>query len=76
MINAVIFSLLLAGTPVNNSCPPIKIINETLTWNENDGRVLRSTIRRCPVKYPDSPCLKKFWKKEEMTYWALCGRSR
>ncbi len=60
----------------NIGCPPVKIINESSTWSEIDGRMLRSAIRRCPVKYPDSPCLKRFWKKEELTYWALCGRSR
>lgn len=63
----------LLGSVVNSSCPRIEIVNETRTWVETDSRSLKSAIERCPIKYPEAPCLKKFWKKEELTYWALCG---
>lgn len=30
--------------------------------------------KRCVYYFPDSPCLKKFIKKEENDYWAICGK--
>jgi len=50
------------------------IINKTRTWTLEDRANLKSAKVRCKAHYPNSPCLKKFIKKGELTYWAVCGR--
>lgn len=62
-------TLIIAG-----SCPKTIVINDSSeAWNDKDQQALDSATKRCKEKFPDAPCLKKFWKKEPQTYWALCG---
>jgi hypothetical protein len=56
-----------------SNCPPTKIVNHTSEWNDVDQKSLKSASERCVIKYPDSPCLKTFVKREEQVYWAICG---
>lgn len=55
-------------------CPTTIIENNTSTWTNTDKQSLSSAKKRCKVYYPDSPCLKKFIKKEESVYWAICSQ--
>jgi len=56
------------------SCPKTVVVNMTSTWNETDKKTLTLAQSRCKIYYPSSPCLKRFVKKEERTYWAICGK--
>jgi hypothetical protein len=57
------------------SCPDTKMINNSgLPWNKYDYSVLQSAKKRCGEIYPDAPCVKKFYKKEETNYWVICGK--
>jgi len=60
---------------VLNVCVPPKIINTTNVWNNFDTRQLKFSLTRCPSLYKDAPCLKLFWKYEENSYRAICGRN-
>jgi hypothetical protein len=42
-------------------------------WNQVDLRNKAVAEKRCPVKYADAPCLKKFIKVEPGMYRAICG---
>ncbi len=42
---------------------------------ENDEAALKTAKQRCKVYYPDAPCLKKFIKKGNQTYHAICGKN-
>lgn len=55
------------------SCPATKIVNTTDVWNEIDQTTLIRAKNRCSEIYPKSPCLKRFVKKEENVYTAICG---
>lgn len=57
------------------SCPSVQLINDSgLSWNKYDYSVLQSAQKRCGEIYPDAPCVKKFYKKEEQNYWVVCGK--
>lgn len=56
-----------------NSCPPTVVVNATKVWNKIDQKTLKTSQKRCIVHYKDAPCLKRFIKKEENNYWAICG---
>jgi hypothetical protein len=57
-------------------CSNPQVTNQTTEWNQIDSITLRSAIKRCPELYHDAPCLKRFIKKEENNYWAICGAKR
>ena len=56
------------------SCPNTKVINETKAWNYQDALTLGKAVNRCKEIYPEAPCLKKFIKKGDNRYWAICGK--
>lgn len=56
-------------------CADTKIYNVSSDpWNETDVINYAISTKRCPEKYPRSPCLKKFTKIRENTYKAICGK--
>jgi hypothetical protein len=56
------------------SCPTPKIINTSgYAWNDFDQQTLNRAKKRCGQLYPKSPCVKKFFKTEEITYQVICG---
>jgi hypothetical protein len=62
---------------LNAKCANPNVINNTaLVWNKIDNRNLKSAVSRCPVKYPNSPCLVKFIKIGYNEYQAICGKAR
>lgn len=54
-------------------CAAVQIINLTDSWVKIDDQNLAVAEKRCTELYPNSPCLKKFIKKEERVYQAICG---
>jgi hypothetical protein len=56
-------------------CSEPHVENYTKTWSKLDYQNLNIAIKRCPELYPNSPCLKRFIKKGERNYWAICSRS-
>lgn len=58
------------------NCLATLIINTTpYPWNTHDEYTMNSSKKVCIEKYPEAPCLKKFIKKGERNYWAICGAS-
>jgi hypothetical protein len=55
------------------SCPKTEVINNTSKWDGIDQETLQYASKRCKIYYEDAPCLKKFVKREERAYWAICG---
>lgn len=56
------------------SCPDTQIINQTkFPWNDFDQQTLNYCKKKCKIEYSDAPCLKKFYKTDELNYFALCG---
>ena len=55
-------------------CAATIIVNNTKSWTETDKRSLSYAKTRCEQIYKDAPCLKKFTKKEELVYQAICGK--
>lgn len=54
-------------------CPVVIMVNLTaLPWTELDNRNLVVAKSRCSELYPNSPCLKKFIKKDRGVYNAIC----
>jgi hypothetical protein len=58
------------------SCPSIKVINRSDTWNDQDYEALKTATARCQTMYPDAPCLKFFLKSEDGIYSAICGAKK
>ena len=56
------------------TCAAILIVNLTPTWTANDQKVVQSAMQRCAVYFPAAPCLKKFIKKKELVYNAICTK--
>jgi hypothetical protein len=54
-------------------CPTTELIGFD-HFTEIDKINIDLTMKRCPQKFPKSPCLKKFYKRGFQTYWAVCGR--
>jgi hypothetical protein len=68
---------LIVTTALELHCPGIKIqVPSRMVWNEIDIHHLEVAQKRCPNIYPNSPCLVKFRKVEELTYWATCGKEK
>jgi len=58
------------------ACPAPIIFNESdeSLNNTDDLSAFITATNTCRNTYgPENPCLKKFWKKEPLVYWALCG---
>ena len=72
---AFIFPIIFVAAMVSgNQCPITTIINKTDTWTKNDNKVLNFVQDRCKIKYEDAPCVKKFIKQAERTYFVICGK--
>jgi hypothetical protein len=57
-------------------CSFTELINQTKDpWNDFDMQILHKAEKRCPELYPDAPCVKKFYKRPEQSYWVVCGAS-
>lgn len=56
------------------SCPKTVIENRTEEWTDYDQATFNKATKRCGEIYNDAPCLKKFIKKDALTYNAICGR--
>lgn len=66
MNNVILMAALMCAKPV--------IIDSTKTkWTSNDQWVYETAVRRCPMKYDNSPCLKTFIKHGYQSYHAICG---
>ena len=55
-------------------CVEVEIINLTNTWKPVDEANLRAAKNSCQFRYPDAPCLTKFTKLDERSYFAMCGK--
>ena len=56
-------------------CATVILINNTkLPWNAHDFEMRDRAKTRCSELYPESPCLKKFYKRNFQDYFALCGK--
>jgi hypothetical protein len=54
-------------------CPAIIIVNLSgQPWNDLDQKNLDVAKYRCAQIFPNSPCVKKFIKKEGRTYNVVC----
>jgi hypothetical protein len=51
-----------------------KLVNFKNKLTLEDKRALNSAKERCKFYYPDAPCLKKFIKKGNQIYHAICGK--
>jgi len=60
---------------VNLICIATILVNISLV-NKDDVNALTAATKRCSEIYPEAPCLKKFIKREERVYWAICGESK
>lgn len=59
---------------INLICPALIIVNFSgEPWKEIDQKNLDVAKYRCIQIFEDSPCLKKFIKKEPRTYNAICS---
>lgn len=57
------------------SCPQTILINHTTeAWNDFDYKTLDSAKVRCGQIYEDAPCVKKFYKRGDQSYWVICGQ--
>jgi hypothetical protein len=57
------------------SCPNTSMVNKTkYKWNKRDYEVLEQVKGRCKVHYPNSKCVKRFYKIGEHDYSVLCGK--
>ena len=70
------FCFLAVHCRVDAQCPKTVVINYTKIWNDLDQKTLDGAKVRCGQKYPQSPCLTKFIKKDVNAYNAICGKRR
>lgn len=68
MLAALLFSVAMAA-----SCPATKLVGFEGGMNNDDQTAYKSSTKRCSEIYPEAPCLKKFEKRGERNYWAICG---
>lgn len=59
------------------TCKNPELINESKEdWNQREDKwAIQRAIKVCATDehYSDTPCLKKFIKREPLTYAAICG---
>lgn len=58
-----------------SGCPVTKMVDWTHgEWTPRDNQSYTMAVEGCKKHFGESaPCLKKFIKKEEGTYYAICG---
>lgn len=63
--------------PVQSVCPKTRMVNETKRpWDERDDEVLQSARSTCKTKYAPNVCLVEFWRFDNYSYHATCGKER
>lgn len=55
------------------NCPKPDLVIWEPPWEWIDQQNFQAAQKRCGQKYPNSPCLKKFEKRGERSYWVICG---
>lgn len=75
MVLLIIYLISSNFNAVTPSCKETVLIGwKTLDdMTEMDSLSYKSAKKRCPEKFPRSPCLKIFAKKHEGNYVAICG---
>lgn len=58
---------------MNLICAVTILVGFKVTLDKNDRDALSAATQNCSKYYPEAPCLKKFIKREELVYWAICG---
>ena len=60
---------------LSTTCPETELINISKEpWDDRDDQEYVVVKKRCKVKFPNSPCLKKFIKVRPLMYRAICGK--
>lgn len=57
---------------ISVTCLEPIVSNWTNTWTDRDKQVFTRSLVRCEEKFPNSPCLNTFTKKEEGAFSARC----
>lgn len=60
-------------------CLATMLVNITnINFTDQDLKALKRAEYVCghDARYKDTPCLKKFLKKETRVYWAICGEKQ
>lgn len=52
-----------------------QVLSYNSKWSKQDQEHLTIARSRCKEIYPNSPCLTKFQKTEELVYRAICGKN-
>jgi hypothetical protein len=59
---------------IKAACPATEILTYTPEgWSHADQRAYETAQKRCVNFYPNSPCLKRFIRMEQLRYRAWCG---
>lgn len=66
------FSLFIV-LAVAATCPKTELVGFEDGMTQDDQDAFTSAKKRCAEIYPEAPCLKKFVKRGELNYWAICG---
>lgn len=64
---------------ISLTCAVTLLVNvSTISINQQDLRSFARAAKTCGSnkRYKESPCLKKFIKREQGTYWAICGEKQ
>ena len=51
----------------------VEVLKGVPPMDDRDNKVLERAKTRCSFYYPNSPCLKRFIKKDVNLYNAICG---
>ena len=54
-------------------CPDTALIGFSPKLVLIERQSLSRAKKHCSELYPEAPCLKKFIKREELVFWAICG---
>ncbi len=73
-MNSVIMQGMITFVMWTSNCPTTVFYNTTdKPITVRDLREMHAASGRCKVKYPKSPCMKEFIKKDYLTYNVICG---
>lgn len=57
------------------ACPKTIFENQSkFNWNDEDFKVYEKARIRCGEIYKESPCVKKFIKRDKQDYSVVCGK--
>ena len=54
-------------------CVATILVGFSEPMSKDDTNALKTATNNCSKYFPEAPCLKKFIKREELVYWAICG---